>query len=93
MINGRGGGVLIFVKEHIQTEEIIISKKRLGNKQDPLEFIRINLTINNYNFQILSYYNSPSYTLDENTITELYQKYKNSIIKGDLNALLTNYGA
>jgi hypothetical protein len=93
LINGRGGGVLIFVKEHIQTEEIIISKKRLGNKQDPLEFIRINLTINNYNFQILSYYNSPSYTLDENTITELYQKYKNSIIKGDLNALLTNYGA
>jgi hypothetical protein len=91
--NGRGGGVLIFIKEQIQAEEIIINKKKLGNKQDPLEIVGIKININNFNFHIFSYYNSPSDTLDENTIIELYQKYKNMILIGDLNALLTNYGA
>jgi hypothetical protein len=82
----KGGGVLIFIKDGIQFEEIKITSNE--------EIIGIKLNLNNnMKIHIFSYYNAPHKKIDENLITNIYKNYKNTLILGDLNAHLTTFGA
>jgi hypothetical protein len=86
-----GGGVLIFIKH-----SLIYSKIQINTTSEVIGIeIKMNL---NSNFYLIAYYNPPNskkypMKLNDYLINELYNKYKNLMIIGDINAHLTQYGA